>query len=218
MKATKIVATLGPASDTVDIIAAMIEAGCDVFRLNFSHGTPEDHRIRATRVREAAARVGREVAIMGDLQGPKIRVGKFDGGKAWLEAGQPFLLDAALDNKAPVSNAQQASLDYKELPQDVKVGDTLLLSDGLIQLKVERVAGDKVFTIVELGGELSNNKGINRLGGGLTAAALTSARAIATPCNPRRAAQKSALCDAAACRTRCLPCLHRRGIRRRSRW
>ncbi len=174
MKATKIVATLGPASDTVDIIASMIEAGCDVFRLNFSHGTPEDHLARATRVREAAKRVGREVAIMGDLQGPKIRVGKFEGGKAWLEAGQPFLLDAALDNKAPVSNAQQASLDYKELPQDVKVGDTLLLSDGLIQLKVERVAGDKVFTIVELGGELSNNKGINRLGGGLTAAALTA--------------------------------------------
>jgi pyruvate kinase len=174
MKATKIVATLGPASDTVDTIAAMIEAGCDVFRLNFSHGTPEDHLGRASRVREAAARVGREVAIMGDLQGPKIRVGKFEGGKAWLEVGQPFLLDAALDNKAPVSNAQQASLDYKELPQDVKVGDTLLLSDGLIQLKVERIAGDKVFTIVELGGELSNNKGINRLGGGLTAAALTA--------------------------------------------
>ena len=174
MKATKIVATLGPASDTVEIIAAMIEAGCDVFRLNFSHGTPEDHLGRANRVREAATRVGREVAIMGDLQGPKIRVGKFEGGKAWLEAGQPFLLDAALDNKAPVSNAQQASLDYKELPQDVKVGDTLLLSDGLIQLKVERVVGDKVYTTVELGGELSNNKGINRLGGGLTAAALTA--------------------------------------------
>ena len=173
MKATKIVATLGPASDTVDIIAAMIEAGCDVFRLNFSHGTPEDHLARASRVREAAKRVGREVAIMGDLQGPKIRVGKFEGGKAWLEAGQPFLLDAALDNKAPVSNAQQASLDYKELPQDVKVGDTLLLADGLIQLKVQRIVGDKVFTVVELGGELSNNKGINRLGGGLTAAALT---------------------------------------------
>ena len=174
MKATKIVATLGPASDTVDTIAAMIEAGCDVFRLNFSHGTPEDHLGRANRVREAAARVGREVAIMGDLQGPKIRVGKFENGKAWLEAGQSFLLDAALDNKAPVSNNKQASLDYKELPQDVKVGDTLLLSDGLIQLKVERVVGDKVFTFVELGGELSNNKGINRLGGGLTAAALTA--------------------------------------------
>ena len=174
MKATKIVATLGPASDTVDIIAAMIEAGCDVFRLNFSHGTPEDHQGRANRVREAAARVGREVAIMGDLQGPKIRVGKFEGGKAWLEAGQPFLLDAALDNMAPVGNATQASLDYKELPQDVKVGDTLLLSDGLIQLKVLRVLGDKVFTVVELGGELSNNKGINRLGGGLTAPALTA--------------------------------------------
>ncbi len=174
MKATKIVATLGPASDTVDIIAAMIEAGCDVFRLNFSHGTAEDHLARALRVREASARAGREVAIMGDLQGPKIRVGKFDGGKAWLEAGQPFLLDAALDNKAPVSNAQQASLDYKELPRDVVAGDTLLLADGLIQLKVDRVAGDKVFTTVELGGELSNNKGINRLGGGLTAQALTA--------------------------------------------
>jgi pyruvate kinase len=174
MKATKIVATLGPASDSVDIIAAMIEAGCDVFRLNFSHGSAEDHLGRANRVREASKRVGREVAIMGDLQGPKIRVGKFDGGKAWLEAGQPFLLDAALDNKEPLSNATQASLDYKELPQDVKVGDTLLLSDGLIQLKVQRVVGDKVYTVVELGGELSNNKGINRLGGGLTAAALTA--------------------------------------------
>ncbi len=172
MKATKIVATLGPASDSVEIIAAMIEAGCDVFRLNFSHGTPEDHAGRAARVREAAARVGREVAIMGDLQGPKIRVGKFENGKAMLVTGQPFLLDAALDSKASVSNEHQASLDYKELPSDVKVGDTLLLADGLIQLKVERVAGDKVFTIVELGGELSNNKGINRLGGGLTAAAL----------------------------------------------
>jgi pyruvate kinase len=174
MKATKIVATLGPASDTVEIITAMIGAGCDVFRLNFSHGTAEDHMGRAKRVREAAALAGREVAIMGDLQGPKIRVGKFEGGKAWLEAGQSFLLDAGLDNKAPVSNSQQASLDYKELPQDVKIGDTLLLSDGLIQLRVERIAGDKVFTIVELGGELSNNKGINRLGGGLTAAALTA--------------------------------------------
>ena len=172
MKATKIVATLGPASDTVDIIAAMIEAGCDVFRLNFSHGTAEDHAGRAARVREAAARVGREVAIMGDLQGPKIRVGKFENGKAMLVAGEPFLLDAALDNKAPVSNSQQASLDYKELPQDVKSGDTLLLADGLIQLKVVKVVGDKVHTIIELGGELSNNKGINKMGGGLTAHAL----------------------------------------------
>ena len=174
MKATKIVATLGPASDTVDIIAAMIEVGADVFRLNFSHGTPEDHAGRAARVREAAARVGREVAIMGDLQGPKIRVGKFEHGKAMLEAGDPFVLDAALDNKAPVSNSQQASLDYKELPRDVRAGDTLLLADGLIQLAVTRVEGDKVHTLVVHGGELSNNKGINKLGGGLTAPALTA--------------------------------------------
>lgn len=174
MKATKIVATLGPASDTVDIIASLIEAGADVFRLNFSHGAPEDHKARADRVREAAKRVGREVAIMGDLQGPKIRVGKFDGGKAFLEQGAAFILDASLDNKAPISNAQAASLDYKELPRDVRAGDTLLLADGLIQLKVTKVEGAKVHTIVELGGELSNNKGINKLGGGLTAPALTA--------------------------------------------
>ena len=174
MKATKIVATLGPASDTVDIIAEMIEAGADVFRLNFSHGTPEDHAGRANRVREAAARVGREVAIMGDLQGPKIRIGKFEHGHVHLDAGQAFVLDAALDNKAPLSNAQQASLDYKELPRDVRAGDTLLLADGLIQLSVARVEGDKVHTIVVHGGELSNNKGINKLGGGLTAPALTA--------------------------------------------
>jgi pyruvate kinase len=174
MKATKIVATLGPASDTVDIIAEMIEAGADVFRLNFSHGTPEDHAGRAHRVREAAARVGREVAIMGDLQGPKIRIGKFEHGHVHLDAGQAFVLDAALDNKAPLSNAQQASLDYKELPRDVRAGDTLLLADGLIQLSVARVEGEKVHTIVVHGGELSNNKGINKLGGGLTAPALTA--------------------------------------------
>jgi pyruvate kinase len=174
MKATKIVATLGPASDSVDTIVALIEAGADVFRLNFSHGVPEDHLARANRVREAAKQVGREVGIMGDLQGPKIRVGKFDGGKAMLEAGKPFVLDASLDNKAPISNTDAASLDYKELPRDVKVGDTLLLADGLIQLKVTKVDGAKVHTIVELGGELSNNKGINKLGGGLTAPALTA--------------------------------------------
>jgi pyruvate kinase len=174
MKATKIVATLGPASDSIEVIAALIEAGADVFRLNFSHGTPEDHAARATRVREAAKRAGREVGIMGDLQGPKIRVGKFDGGKAMLEVGKPFVLDAAMDNKAPISNAEVASLDYKELPRDVKAGDTLLLADGLIQLKVSKVEGAKVHTIVELGGELSNNKGINKMGGGLTAPALTA--------------------------------------------
>jgi pyruvate kinase len=174
MKATKIVATLGPASDSVEIITALIEAGADVFRLNFSHGTPEDHAARAGRVREASKRAGREVAIMGDLQGPKIRVGKFEGGKAMLEEGAAFILDAALDNKAPISTAQVASLDYKELPRDVKAGDTLLLVDGLIQLKVTRVEGTKVHTIVELGGELGNNKGINKLGGGLTAPALTA--------------------------------------------
>ena len=174
MKATKIVATLGPASDNVDTIAAMIEAGADVFRLNFSHGTPEDHAARAQRVRDAARRCGREVAIMGDLQGPKIRIGKFEHGHVHLDVGQAFILDAALDARSPISNAERASLDYKQLPQDVRAGDTLLLADGLIQLTVIRVTGDEVHTTVIHGGELSNNKGINKLGGGLTAPALTA--------------------------------------------
>ena len=121
MKATKIVATLGPASDTVDIIAAMIEAGADVFRLNFSHGTPEDHAGRAQRVREAAARCGREVGIMGDLQGPKIRVGKFESGRITLAIGDAFILDAG----CALGNQERVGLDYKDLPKDVVNGDIL---------------------------------------------------------------------------------------------
>ncbi|MCF8204275.1 MAG: pyruvate kinase [Methylotenera sp.] len=169
-RATKIVATLGPASNTPEVLEQMIRAGVDVVRLNFSHGKAQDHIDRATMVREAAARVGKSVAIMADLQGPKIRVGKFEGGKIELIPGAKFVLDA---DRTELGNQDIASLDYKELPRDVKPGDTLLLNDGLLVLTVEAVRGAQVHTVVKLGGELSNNKGINKQGGGLTAPALT---------------------------------------------
>jgi pyruvate kinase len=169
-RATKIVATLGPASNSPEILEAMIRAGVNVVRLNFSHGTAQDHINRATMVREAAQRAGTEVAIMADLQGPKIRVGKFAEGKVMLENGAPFVLDAA---RAELGDEHGVGLDYKELPRDVNPGDTLLLNDGLIVMKVDAVKGLAVHTTVVMGGELSNNKGINKQGGGLTAPALT---------------------------------------------
>ncbi len=170
-RATKIVATLGPASSAPDVLEEMIRAGVDVVRLNFSHGTAQDHIDRATLVRETARRAGQEVAIMADLQGPKIRVGKFEQGKVMLEAGQKFVLDAA---RQTPGDQGAVGLDYKELPRDVKPGDVLLLNDGLIKLTVDGVRGEEVHTTVVLGGELSNNKGINKAGGGLTAPALTA--------------------------------------------
>jgi pyruvate kinase len=170
-RATKIVATLGPASSTPDVLEKMLNAGVDVVRLNFSHGKAQDHIDRAQMVRDAAAKVGKVVAIMADLQGPKIRVGKFAEGKVMLEPGQAFVLDAS---RVEPGDIHGVGLDYKELPRDVKPGDTLLLNDGLIVMTVEAVKGEQVHTIVKLGGELSNNKGINKQGGGLTAPALTA--------------------------------------------
>ncbi|MGE5142735.1 MAG: pyruvate kinase, partial [Acidobacteriota bacterium] len=169
-RATKIVATLGPASSSQDVLTRMLAAGVDVVRLNFSHGTAADHEQRARLVRGAAAALGREVAVMADLQGPKIRIGKLAEGKIALKAGQGFVLDADCE----LGNAERAGLDYKELPRDVEPGAVLLLDDGLIRLHVESVAGNQIMTRVEVGGILSNNKGINRLGGGLTAPALTA--------------------------------------------
>ncbi len=169
-RATKIVATLGPASSSPEVLERMIQAGVDVVRLNFSHGKAQDHIDRARMVREAAARAGKQVAIMADLQGPKIRVGKFQNGKIELINGTPFILDAA---RTEPGDETCVGLDYKELPRDVKPGDTLLLNDGLLVLTVESVRGSQVHTIVKQGGELSNNKGINKQGGGLTAPALT---------------------------------------------
>ncbi|RZU00581.1 pyruvate kinase [Rivibacter subsaxonicus] len=170
-RSTKIVATLGPASSSPEVLERMIRAGVDVVRLNFSHGTADDHRARAALVREVAKATGREVAIMADLQGPKIRVGKFDGGKTMLEPGQKFILDGAT---TALGCNERVGLDYKALPRDVKPGDTLLLNDGLLRLTVDAVRGEEVHTTVVVGGELSNNKGINKAGGGLTAPALTA--------------------------------------------
>lgn len=169
-RATKIVATLGPASSDPTLLEHMIRAGVNVVRLNFSHGKAQDHIDRARLVREAAQRAGREVAIMADLQGPKIRVGKFADTKVMLEPGQKFVLDAA---RTELGDINGVGLDYKSLPQEVKAGDVLLLNDGLIVITVDAVRGDQVHTTVKLGGELSNNKGINKQGGGLTAPALT---------------------------------------------
>ena len=170
-RATKIVATLGPASSDPDLLEQMIRAGVNVVRLNFSHGTAQDHINRAQLVREAAQRAGREVAIMADLQGPKIRVGKFADGKVMLQAGAKFLLDAT---RTELGDEDAVGLDYKSLPREVKAGDTLLLNDGLIVIDVVAVRGEQVHTVVKIGGELSNNKGINKMGGGLTAPALTA--------------------------------------------
>ncbi len=148
----------------------MLAAGADVVRLNFSHGTGKDHVDRAQLVREVARGLGREVAIMADLQGPKIRIGKFASGKVELVPGARFVLDAECD----LGDATRVGLDYKELVNDVAPGSVLLLDDGLIKLDVETVEGSRIVTRVVLGGVLSNNKGINRMGGGLSAPALTT--------------------------------------------
>src|SRR5436190_3338802 len=170
LRSTKIVATLGPASSEPAGLERTIRAGVDVVRLNFSHGVAADHEKRAALVKELATKTGRTVAILCDLQGPKIRVGKFKDGKVTLEKGQHFVLDAT----AEIGDDQRVGLDYKELPQDVDQGSLLLLDDGKIVLEVTDVRGSEVHTTVRHGGVLSNNKGINRQGGGLTAPALTS--------------------------------------------
>ena len=169
LRRTKIVATLGPASNELGVLDKIIRAGVDVVRLNFSHGTAQDHIARAELVRNIARNLGRTVGVLVDLQGPKIRVGKFAEGRITLQAGDKFILDA----KCALGNRERVGLDYKELPNDVGSDDILLLDDGRIELIVERVAGAEVRTVVVQGGVLSNNKGINRKGGGLTAPALT---------------------------------------------
>ncbi len=169
LRSTKIVATLGPASSDPAVLERMVRAGVDVVRLNFSHGTATDHEKRAELVKEISRKTGRTVAIMCDLQGPKIRIGKFRGGKVTLESGASFILDAASEQ----GDAERVGLDYKELPRDVEEGAVLLLDDGKIVLEVTVVRGEEVHTRVRHGGVLSDHKGINRQGGGLTAAALT---------------------------------------------
>ncbi|MGM0553047.1 MAG: pyruvate kinase [Pseudomonadota bacterium] len=171
MRRTKIVATLGPATDSDEAMEGIIRAGVDVVRLNFSHGDHDDHRQRLARLRAASERAGRCVGVLGDLQGPKIRIERFRDGKVYLEEGTAFALDADLGRDA--GDATQVGLTYTDLPRDVQVDDILLLDDGRIVLKVSAVSGGRIETTVMVGGELSNNKGINRQGGGLSAPAIT---------------------------------------------
>jgi len=168
---TKIVATLGPATDEKQILDDMIKAGMDVVRVNFSHGDPEDHIRRAEDVRNRARAFGHQVGVFADLQGPKIRIGSFREGRITLSKDDHFILDAGLDITA--GTQERVGLTYKGLPDDVSRGDTLLLDDGRIVLWVDDVTGTEVGCRVVIGGVLSNSKGINRHGGGLSAAAIT---------------------------------------------
>lgn len=168
-RATKIVATLGPASSSPEILEKLILAGVDVVRLNFSHGTAQDHRDRAASIRTIAAKLGKDVGVLADLQGPKIRVGKFAQGKVDLASGARFTFDI----ECSLGDSERVGLDYPELVNDVGPGDTLLLNDGQISMRVEEVTKKTITCTVLEGGVLSDRKGINRVGGGLSAPALT---------------------------------------------
>lgn len=171
LRRTKIVATLGPATDRDDNLERIIRAGVNVVRLNFSHGVSEDHIRRAKQVRKIALRLGKQVAVLGDLQGPKIRVSSFKDCKVLLHLGQRFILDMAWPKDAGTNEC--VGCDYPELINDVRQGDVLLLDDGRIQLQVRRIQDTQIITEVTVAGYLSNKKGINKQGGGLSAAALT---------------------------------------------
>ncbi|PJA31476.1 MAG: pyruvate kinase [Zetaproteobacteria bacterium CG_4_9_14_3_um_filter_53_7] len=171
IRRTKIVATIGPASESPEVLDQLIGAGVNVVRLNFSHGSPEEHRMRAENVRAAAAKHGVYVGILADMQGPKIRIGKYKTGKTFLKPGQKYIIDGALDLND--GDDERVGLTYKELVGDVEPGARLLLNDGLIVMDVDEVIGQEIHCTVVIGGVLSNNKGINRAGGGLSAAALT---------------------------------------------
>lgn len=171
LRRTKIVVTLGPSLDSPEMLERVILSGAVVFRANFSHGEISMHESRINMVREIAAKHGKPVAILVDLQGPKIRIARFKNKKITLKEGQDFVLDTNLDDSE--GDETTVSLGYKNLPRDVRTNDTLLLDDGRIVFHVTNVEPTKIYCRVIVGGELSNNKGINRLGGGLSAAALT---------------------------------------------
>jgi pyruvate kinase len=171
LRRTKIVATVGPATDDVAVLTGMMRAGMDVARLNASHGTIDDRRRRLTMLREAADQSKKCVGYLLDLGGPKIRIESFRDKRVLLEEGRAFTLDTALDPKA--GTAEEVGCAYKDLPKDVSAGDTLLLADGQIVLGVEKVAGTRIETRVRVGGELSDRKGLNRQGGGISAPALS---------------------------------------------
>jgi len=169
LRKTKIVATLGPSSSSDEMLARMITAGVNVVRLNFSHGNAEDHVKRAEIVRNIALKLGRPVGVLCDLQGPKIRIGRFELGKITLKTGDIFILDADCE----LGDQYHVGLDYKALPQEVVENAILLLDDGRITMQINRVKGNQIHCVVLSGGVLSNNKGINLQGGGLSADALT---------------------------------------------
>ncbi len=171
LRRTKIIATLGPATDAEGALKRLLAEGVDVVRLNLSHGAADDHRKRAAAVRAAAAELGREVAVLADLQGPKIRIERFAAGPVELEPGAAFTLDCRED--APAGDATRVGVSYHDLWRDLRPADVLLLDDGLIALEVVEVREREVGCIVLAGGRLSDRKGINRLGGGLTVAALS---------------------------------------------
>jgi len=171
LKRTKIIATLGPSTDEPGMLERLIKAGVDLVRVNLSHGTEIDHERRIAATRAAALALRKEIGIMIDLQGPKIRIARFKEGSVFLKAGDPFIIDTKLPKDA--GTAQSVGMDYQKLPQEVFPNDILLLDDGLIMLSVEKVEGTKIYCHVNLGGKLSNNKGINRRGGGLSADPLT---------------------------------------------
>lgn len=170
MRSTKIVATLGPSSTSAESLEKMIRAGVNVVRINFSHGSPEEHAQRVVLVREIASRLGKDVGVLADLQGPKIRIGKFAQGKVQLQAGSKFIFDINCEE----GDETRVGLDYKELVHDVKPGDILLLDDGKLRMTVKRLTSTTIECICEVSGVLSNRKGINRQGGGLSAPALTA--------------------------------------------
>ncbi|PKQ78890.1 pyruvate kinase [Aeromonas sobria] len=171
MRKTKIIATLGPASSTADMVEKLMVAGANVFRLNFSHGCGEQHIATASLIRTTAARLGLHIGILADLQGPKIRIARFATGSITLTPGASFILDAAPGDQP--GDQDRVGLDYPELINDVRSGNILLLDDGRIQLEVLHIEGSRIFTRVQIGGPLSDRKGINVLGGGLSAPALT---------------------------------------------
>ena len=171
MRDTKIVATLGPASSSEEVLRDMIRAGVNVVRINFSHGSAQEHIERVSTVRAIAEELGVHIGVLADLQGPKIRISKFEDNSVFLSNGSTFIFDKQADVPGDVN---RVGLDFPDLIKDVQTGDILLLDDGKIRMRVENNTGDALECIVEQGGKLSNRKGINKLGGGLSAAALTA--------------------------------------------
>ena len=171
MRDTKIVATLGPASSSPEILREMILAGVNVVRINFSHGSAQEHIDRVNNVRALANELGVHIGVLADLQGPKIRISKFAEKSVMLTNGSSFVFDKQADVPGDIN---RVGLDFPDLIKDIERGDILLLDDGKIRMRVEKNTGDELECIVEQGGKLSDRKGINKLGGGLSAAALTA--------------------------------------------